>query len=506
MKQKMMKAALMLCAALGGLLAAESAYAEETVSDMETVLIGTRFMNDYNQDDYESFGTGHYQTIALDEGGSRQYPQLAETLKAYSEESASSIESDFYTACQDSRSERQEYDHSYQVYSENDILVRRADEQVFSFLSYYSGYTGGAHGYYCYLGHNFDAATGEELTLADLVADEQSLKDLLWQKLLEKYPEGSIGTFNSSLDDYGTGGYDLNFVVDPQGLTFIFNPYEIASYAEGIQIVTIPFDAYPQLFTGRATRATGGYTSHLTGYMGEQYDVDEDGAPEIIDISCTYTDYMQMESMTVSVGQGSCTFDAYGYEMDPVLMHTDDGRVYLYINLSMDNDYHEIHVVNLTGKNPYYEGVIDAGWEITWDDQTELSTMYYPLNPSHFPLGSRMQMLSTYDGMRYYTLDDNSPGSAIGGVFDALRPVSLTTVRELPVYEVSGPAMLAAESPFMLPAGTTVTIRDTDNSTFVDLTLGDGRVVRVYVDTSGYPRTIDGVDENEYFEMLYYAG
>ncbi|MCR5053795.1 MAG: hypothetical protein K6A69_03025, partial [Lachnospiraceae bacterium] len=63
----------------------------------------------------------------------------------------------------------------------------------------------------------------------------------------------------------------------------------------------------------------------------------------------------------------------------------------------------------------------------------------------------------------------------------------------------------------VIPAGSSFTLYRTDgknndgDEAIVDAILSDGRIVRLKV-TIGYPNTINGVDEFELFEMLYYAG
>lgn len=46
----------------------------------------------------------------------------------------------------------------------------------------------------------------------------------------------------------------------------------------------------------------------------------------------------------------------------------------------------------------------------------------------------------------------------------------------------------------------------TDNSTFVDCRLDDGRLVRLKFSQTDYPSQIDGVNVEDLFEGLVYAG
>lgn len=57
-----------------------------------------------------------------------------------------------------------------------------------------------------------------------------------------------------------------------------------------------------------------------------------------------------------------------------------------------------------------------------------------------------------------------------------------------------------------LPAGTSLTPYQTDGKTFVDLKTEDGSVVRLNIDVSNLPITVNGIPEDECFEELLYAG
>ncbi|MBE7024427.1 MAG: hypothetical protein E7408_00025 [Ruminococcaceae bacterium] len=57
-----------------------------------------------------------------------------------------------------------------------------------------------------------------------------------------------------------------------------------------------------------------------------------------------------------------------------------------------------------------------------------------------------------------------------------------------------------------LPYGTSLTPYQTDGKTYVDLKTDSGQVVRLSIDVSDWPRTVNGIPENECFEQLSYAG
>ena len=58
---------------------------------------------------------------------------------------------------------------------------------------------------------------------------------------------------------------------------------------------------------------------------------------------------------------------------------------------------------------------------------------------------------------------------------------------------------------YTIPSGTEVTICATDGKSFVDLRVGEEKV-RVYVVCDIWPQTIDGVDIEELFDGILFAG
>lgn len=101
-------------------------------------------------------------------------------------------------------------------------------------LNYYEG---GAHGITQRLTMNFDNKTGHQVSLTDVFGADYvaSLTELLLKALLDK-------TGKKNLDALHQNGYlysmDMfipeNYIIEEDKVIFIFNPYEIAPYSEGL--------------------------------------------------------------------------------------------------------------------------------------------------------------------------------------------------------------------------------------------------------------------------------
>lgn len=105
-------------------------------------------------------------------------------------------------------------------------------------------YTGGAHGMYFFTFMNLDLENDTQLGLKDVFKGsyEEELTKQLWKNLATQQKVNSI-------DELKEMGYGLigelkpieNFSLNETGITFVYNPYEIAPYAMGITEIFISF-------------------------------------------------------------------------------------------------------------------------------------------------------------------------------------------------------------------------------------------------------------------------
>jgi len=117
----------------------------------------------------------------------------------------------------------------------------QSDEFVSLELNYYL-FTGGAHGYSGTQFLNFDANTGELLQQNSLFNDVEGLNRLSEKKFRERYQIPQDRSINSSGFWFENNQFHLpeNIGFTETELILHYNQYEIASYAEGPIILTIP--------------------------------------------------------------------------------------------------------------------------------------------------------------------------------------------------------------------------------------------------------------------------
>ena len=110
----------------------------------------------------------------------------------------------------------------------------------------YSDYTGGAHGMYGIICNVFDLTTGAVVTEQDLFADgyKEGVTALLKQSLAAYLAENEV----EEDMDFGVPEPYENFAVSEEGVTWTYNPYEIAPYAVGAISLTVAWsDLKPYL-------------------------------------------------------------------------------------------------------------------------------------------------------------------------------------------------------------------------------------------------------------------
>ena len=214
--------------------------------------------------------------------------------------------------------------HFYPYVSKRDIIMRRADSLAVSFILSHYSFTGGVHGMTELIGVNFDTETGKRISLDEVCPDGEMLTEAIVERLREKYTQGSLNDGWEGKVAKEVIGHKISWTLDARGVTFYFNPYDLAPYAAGILTATILFEEKPELF-----------------------------APKYLRVPAAYAEYLPMDPpATISLRDGQ------GGDQDRILLYV-DGKQRLHINLN-DNEFIDeaqvadvvpIHVRTRDGKN-----------------------------------------------------------------------------------------------------------------------------------------------------------
>lgn len=268
--------------------------------------------------------------------GSKNFPKLAAALEAYNNSmraEALRVQGQMREEASRDYQERKKngYGDSFNGHSwETDLIVKRADSLVLSFVESCWTYTGGAHGGQNYHGVNFDASTGERLSLYQVFPDGEKLVETLIAKL---YEENNQGTFFDSMEATVADQIihdKASWVIGPRGVTFYFNQYEIAAYASGTITTTIMFDAQPGLFNEKYNLGPASYCEELTTYPADTVSLYDDGAGKADSIMA----FVDSDKLNIILNGKKVYSGPFvgGSKITPVFVHTGGGSNFLYVD------------------------------------------------------------------------------------------------------------------------------------------------------------------------------
>lgn len=138
--------------------------------------------------------------------------------------------------------ERKETLFIYNTDQSDRILLAHYNGNLATFARFSYLYSGGAHGNYSTTFQSFDLAGKKQLKLADVVtpAGQKQLNALLAKALRSQYKLKPADPLSEVLFENRISPNN-NFYVTGKGIGFVYNPYEIASFAVGEINLFIPF-------------------------------------------------------------------------------------------------------------------------------------------------------------------------------------------------------------------------------------------------------------------------
>lgn len=175
---------------------------------------------------------------------------LKEAADSFANKYTSDYRKNFAPLYREDRGDEQKrawYEYHYNITSE----TKKGRKGVTVYSAAVDYYEGGAHGINQRIVMNFDNATGQMLTLADVFVPgyQQTLCDLLLEALTEKVGAKDAAELKAKGYLYATDMFaPENFELGEDTVTFVYNPYEIAPYAEGIIELVIDNDDLKDLW------------------------------------------------------------------------------------------------------------------------------------------------------------------------------------------------------------------------------------------------------------------
>ena len=477
--------------------------------------------------DNTTIASGSYDLVKLTEEAVMNHVYLnraIETENNLIEEKYEQLFAEIKEAAENAIAEHSEETEEFPTGTmEGRIVPVRCDGEVLSFYEVTSVYyPGAAHGTVSYTGYNYSTANEAPITLEDVFADPAALKPVIAQNLKAQADGSSVEDAEDMLQDYFDNEMDgLTWVIDQDGVTFLFEPSSIAPYAMGTLESKVCFDKEPALFTGNYKTSGDGYVRTMSPFTEMTVDLDGDGSEEKLSVTGVYEDGNEINAYSgiqVSVGDQVCTTDLYCYSMQPCFVHTEDGRNYVYVVTGTDNDYPELTVFEIRDNVPalvgtmegtgfasaYYPAYVDGEYSLE-----QSSFQRYPMiDPSKFELGTRMHLMSTYSGHRAYKVGEDGMPAPLTDYYEIDADITLTSLVPVKAEVVDLSTGEATGEEKEIPVGTKLNFWRTNGIDTVDLRTEDmeiGEAFRFKVET-GDGQTVNGIKLNEAFDGTVFGG
>ena len=228
-------------------------------------------------------------------------------------------------------------------------------------------------------------------------------------------------------------------------------------------------------------------------------------------VSAEEDDLFEFSAIKVQVGDTEYTKEMSFFNLESYLIHTEDGKNYIYAVTTSESDYHVLSVFEIDGKEisevgtmeetaiaSVFHPVLDEDdGEHDWDES--FSEKYQIVDPASFALDTTMKLMSTYGACRYYEVGSDGMPSPITDYYQIIAEVTLTSRVPLTAEAVDPETGKETGEQKELPAGTKCRLWRTNGENTVDVMLEDGSAVRFNVEGT-WPQTVNGVDLEEAFE------
>ena len=465
-----------------------------------TITLEQDYLREWGEDAGKYLCEFSYPGVHVTKEQQSLYPELADALEKVSSDMAAE-EKAYYEECLESaRTDAADHPEYFMTHTDtHHFLLQRADSRAVSFVETLESYTGGVHGYHGYQSYNFDSKDGRKLNLSDAVSDVGAFIGLVDEALNSKYPDLDPEWRADLLTE--ENAENLVWTLGNAGMTVWFGNYEIASYAEGMQNVTVPFAGNEAVFSDMYRASLADYAFAFPAWETASVDTDGDGTMENVQFWADRDEY-SYDRLYVNIDGTETGVDLWCYEFDGTYV-IKDGKAYLYIFGTSDNDYGILMVFDLSRKTAVLvssEG-LSRHYERLPEDRYGVQQL---TNPLDFVLDIRTDLLSTLTaGAHFYTGEEGKP-EMYEAWYTFIWPRELTAKQDFMALAVDENGTEGED--VLITAGTTLALYRTDDSGWVDARTSDRDLVRMYVNADSWPRLVDGKDIEELFDGVMFAG
>ena len=471
-----------------------------------------------------------YGTVHLADEYEGKYPELAKSfveLGKYLEDKVNAnMEENLPTAAEWYEENKDDNGFVYAYYSdEHDLSIVRADSCVVSVKNDYTGYSGGAHGWYGVEGYNYDTETGKKLEIEDVFSSREELIDTLYTELLDHYQKEYFYNYNELKEDIeeSIGYTGLKYTIGYTGINVHFDPYDIAPYASGSFDISLPFNKYGgTLINAQYANTPDSFIIKVPEAEEIFYDLNADGTDETILIETIQGDteegYYDIDQVKVTVGDKKAYADAYCFYMNFYFVKDVD-KYFIYSFCTAENDYTYVMAFDITSGEPVYLEQPEDMTESTslaaalvggdYDNDDYYASTYDEYcftDPTLMLLSSHTDVMSTVSGSCYYAVGESGyPEKLDKDAWYYLQTdyFVFTAKQDVVGTEVTEDGATVGE--YVIAPGTECIYYRTDGKNLADLKIGD-TIVRLEIDSSEWPTCVNGIDLEEAFDGILWAG
>ena len=401
------------------------------------------------------------------------------------------------------RSMHTEFEESAMIEAENNenfwgyslyqtVSVSRVDGQVVSLLDDNYQHTGGAHGMFYREGVNFDVKTGKRLNLQEILSDYTNFSEEATGRIItylqENYGEELFDDYIQTVESLWQEDLGPEWYMDGSGIVIVLQQYEVGPAVIGAPEVHIPYAEVGQYikeaYLPKETDGVAKIEKNQEIYLKLPNKTEE------VPMMLQYEEKDEIPTVTLWVGDKKRSLDSFAVLTNAYLVRTQD-EVFCLVEGDFASDDYVTYVYRITDglidQVAQIYGAIDAG----------------NINTNGILMKFWVDFLGTYGGVKKYYFDENLEFVTADTEYRLHNnEFVLTTKVDLPV------TLEGSES--ILPAGSHIILNATDGESYAAFTIqetGQSGVLSVERDANDYYSvSVNGMNEQECFEFLPYAG
>ena len=452
---------------------------------------------------------GTWDSVLLTGEGREQYPQLAKKLdeiNSASEEKGYQLLNETWAGAEIA-GEQGLIDEEYANYqSAADVYLSRCDETVLSFMRHDVWYEGNVYYEDMKTGWSLDPKTGEDVTVLDVFTNGKKAYDTFAARMEEYFPKNSYEYMYGQMKAYfdGQAVEGISMAVGYEDVTLYIQPQ--VSYTNETIVEALPYRETPEIFNPAYTGHQKGYVTEVlcdTYFTGQfNADLNKDGVSELVLNMSTKDEYGNITGGEIICGEKVLDYEMYGYATKSYLVKTDDEKYYLYTVGFQENDWEMVYVADLNGEEFSFAGDISGGVAFSYAESFHEPWSF--LDPDNFKLRTRAMVLSTCDVMRDAKAGSDGMPEFMEEYWYYIHGLTLTAKQEFKAKAVGEDGAETGDV-VTVPAGTELVMYRSDMEGTEDLKDSAGNIYRIYVG-SEWPRNVDGVEIEELFDGIIFAG